>query len=184
MRGHVRLNNFASIKETRKCAMAFPAYLLVKGTKQGQFKGESQEARRRDWMVVVSFTMDVVSPHDPATGQPSGRRLWKPVTIVKEWGAASPQGLTACATNELLSEVLIEFTKPNGTNEEFVYQTVTLTNAMITEVSRFAGHIDTQNVASSGVEGLGFEKWSFTFNEIQVIDNDGKTSFSDHWLTA
>ena len=33
----------------------------------------------------------VISPRDPASGQASGKRQHKPVTFIKEWGAASPQ---------------------------------------------------------------------------------------------
>jgi hypothetical protein len=33
----------------------------------------------------------VTSPRDASTGQASGKRMHKPFTIVKEWGAASPQ---------------------------------------------------------------------------------------------
>ena len=33
----------------------------------------------------------IVSPRDSATGQASGKRQHKPVTFVKEWGAATPQ---------------------------------------------------------------------------------------------
>lgn len=33
----------------------------------------------------------VLSPRDTATGQASGKRTHKPVTFVKEWGAATPQ---------------------------------------------------------------------------------------------
>ena len=33
----------------------------------------------------------VTSPRDAASGQASGKRMHKPFTIVKEWGAATPQ---------------------------------------------------------------------------------------------
>jgi hypothetical protein len=33
----------------------------------------------------------IISPRDSATGQASGKRMHKPVTFVKEWGAATPQ---------------------------------------------------------------------------------------------
>lgn len=33
----------------------------------------------------------IVAPRDAATGMASGKRMHKPFTIVKEWGAASPQ---------------------------------------------------------------------------------------------
>jgi hypothetical protein len=33
----------------------------------------------------------VTSPRDAASGQASGKRMHKPITFVKEWGAATPQ---------------------------------------------------------------------------------------------
>lgn len=33
----------------------------------------------------------VVSPRDSASGQASGKRMHKPMTVVKEWGAATPE---------------------------------------------------------------------------------------------
>ena len=33
----------------------------------------------------------VVAPRDVATGMATGRRQYRPITIVKEWGAASPE---------------------------------------------------------------------------------------------
>jgi type VI secretion system secreted protein Hcp len=112
--------------------MAFQAYIAVKGKKQGQFKGEAAAIQRKDkWMQVLGFTMGLTSPRDPSTGQATGRRQFQPVTIVKQWGAASPQGLAACSTNESLAEVDIEFTKTTAAGLEAVYQTVKLTDASI-----------------------------------------------------
>jgi hypothetical protein len=36
-------------------------------------------------------TYSVTSPRDSGSGMPTGKRMHKPVTFVKEWGAASPQ---------------------------------------------------------------------------------------------
>lgn len=41
--------------------------------------------------VMHSAQYQVVSPRDAASGQASGKRMHKPFTIVKEWGAATPQ---------------------------------------------------------------------------------------------
>jgi type VI secretion system secreted protein Hcp len=83
------------------------SYMSVNGRKQGQFRGETVSARRRDkWMPVVAIAMDLKSPHDAATGQISGKRQWAPVVVTKNWGAASPQGLSACAANEVLTDVV------------------------------------------------------------------------------
>ena len=163
--------------------MALQAWISVRGAKQGQFKGEATAAKRRDkWMPVLAFTMDVVSPRDPASGLPTGKRHYQPVTIVKSWGAASPQGLTAWATNEVLAEVDIEFTRQSPTGEEAVHQTVRLTNASLAQIARFTGRPDgAEDTPSSGHSGtsdmMEMERWSFTFQKIEVHDSDGNTSF-------
>ena len=41
--------------------------------------------------VMHSAQYQVVSPRDAASGQASGKRMHKPFTIVREWGAATPQ---------------------------------------------------------------------------------------------
>jgi type VI secretion system secreted protein Hcp len=168
--------------------MAFPAFFSVKGSRQGQFKAEAQEAQRSDkWMVVLNFAMEVGSPHDLASGQPLGRRQWKPIKVVKEWGAASPQGLAACATNELLPEVTFEFTKTNPNGQQHVYETVKLTDAMIAGIGRFTGKPGAlaavgKRESWENLEEL--EEWSFTFRKIEVTDADGKTTFTDDWASS
>src|SRR5580658_5519479 len=112
--------------------MAFQAYAAFKGTKQGQFKGESTKANRKDkWSEVLAFGYSVQSPRDAATGQAVGKRQHKPIVITKEWGAASPQIYQALTTNEVFTSVDFEFTKSDGAGKETVYHTITLTNAQI-----------------------------------------------------
>ena len=167
--------------------MALQAWIAVKGAKQGQLKGEGSAAARRDkWMAVLAFTMGVTSPRDPASGQATGKRQYQPVTIVKAWGAASPQGLSACATNEVLTEVDLEFTRQSPTGQEVVYQTVRLTNASLSQIARFTGRPDGgEDTPSSGHTGtavmMELERWAFTFQKIEIHDNDGNTSFTDSW---
>jgi type VI secretion system secreted protein Hcp len=167
--------------------MALQAWISVKGAKQGQFKGEATAAARRDkWMGVLAFTMGVTAPRDVASGQASGKRQYQSVTVVKAWGAASPQGLTACASNEVLTEVDIEFTRQSPTGQEVVYQTVRLTNASFAQIARFTGRPDgSEDTPSSGHSGtadmMELERWAFAFQKIDVHDNDGNTSFADSW---
>ena len=166
--------------------MAFQAHIAVKGTKQGQFKGEGIQDKRKDkWMPVLSCNMGIKSPRDIATGQASGKRQYSPVTIVKEWGAASPQLLQACSTNEVLTEVNIEFSKTNKNGEEYVYQTIKLTNATVSDVQRYTGDDGTEGASSSkhtsAVDTMELEKVAFTFQKIEVSDNDGKTTYLDDW---
>jgi type VI secretion system secreted protein Hcp len=170
--------------------MAFPGYLSVKGAKQGQFKGESTRPSRKDWIPILAFDMSVESPRDAATGQASGKRQYKPVKITKEWGEASPQGLAACATNEVLSMVTLEFSRIDQDGKEYTYQTVKLTNATISGVFRSKGEPpEVADVPSSDLhpEHSGsqdtheLEEWDFVFQKIEVTDNDGGTTFVDDW---
>jgi type VI secretion system secreted protein Hcp len=166
--------------------MTFPAYIAIKGARQGQFKGETEVAERKDkWMEIAAFTMELDVTHDLATGQPSGKRQHKPVTIVKEWGAASPQILQACATNEVLTEVEIEFARANTSGTQ-IAQTVKLTNASISAIARFTGSPDgAEDRATAGHSKANdmqeYERISMTFQKIEVSDVAGKTTFADDW---
>jgi type VI secretion system secreted protein Hcp len=168
--------------------MAFPAYIAIKGIKQCQFKGETEAVERRDkWMEIFAFTMGLESALDAATGQPSGKPQYKPVTIVKQWGAASPQLLQACATSEVLTEVAIEFTRANSAGMD-VTQAVKLTNASVAAVARFTGSPEgAEDTATSGHSKANdmqeYERVSFTFQKIEVTDLAGKTLFADDWTT-
>jgi type VI secretion system secreted protein Hcp len=165
--------------------MAFQAYMLVTGHKQGQFKGESTVALHKDRIPVLATTMELKSPIDPATGHASGKRQYQPVTTIKAWGAASPQGLTACATNEVLTGVKIEFFKLDAAGKEIAFQTVNLTNAALIAVKRFTGDPQAaQGLAAGSKDAAGLEQWSFTFQKIEVTDSDGKTTFMDDWTVA
>ncbi len=79
--------------------MAFPFYMKVTGTRQGDFKGDSSNPRRVGWIKCLDFQLQFESPRDQASGQASGKRIWKPIVITKQWDAASPQFLQALATN-------------------------------------------------------------------------------------
>jgi type VI secretion system secreted protein Hcp len=173
--------------------MGLEAFVSIKGKIQGQFKGEgTNDKRKNKWMAVVGFAMGLDSPLDLASGHPSGRRQWRVVKIVKEWGAASPQLLQACATNEVLSEVVIEFLKTNAEGEEYVYQTVTLTNSTIAHISRFTKNRGEAGSNSSfGDSSMvditildELEEVEFSFQKIVVEDVNGGTSFADDWLTG
>jgi len=177
--------------------MAMQAWIAVKGAKQGQFKAEIPAAGKRietrsdKWSAVLAFTMGVTSPRDPATGLPTGKRQYQAVTIVKQWGASSPQALAACANNEILTEVVIEFTRPSTTSgaADVVYQSVKLTNASFSQIARFTdpagGTTDTPSAAPAATTDMvELERWSLTFQKIEVTDTDSKTAFDDTWSPA
>ena len=167
--------------------MAHEFYFTIKGNKQGAFKGESSKPAHKAKIQGLAFEYSVSSPRDSATGQASGKRQHKPVRIVKEWGAATPQIFTACVTNETLTEVNIEFFKTSADGKESVYQTIKLTNATVEKIEQFTssalgdggGSSSARHSAAADTHEL--EAVSFTFQKIEMENKDGKTSAADDW---
>jgi type VI secretion system secreted protein Hcp len=156
--------------------------MVVNGQKQGKFQGEGT-GEWQNWIPILAFTMDLTIPIDAATGQASGKRQYQPVTVVKAWGAASPQALTACSTNEVLNTVSIEFLNVDSTGRESAFQNVNLTNARLRSVKRNIGDPQTAQGLQAGSSGAtGLEQWSFVFQKIDFEDVAGRTSFADEWL--
>src|SRR4051812_47433637 len=92
--------------------------ITVQGEKQAVFKGEiahhtgNKQAGDRTELKDVRYSM--AAPFDIASGQTTGKTLYKPLVIVKRAGASSPQYLTALALNENLKSVSIEVFKPDA----------------------------------------------------------------------
>ena len=165
--------------------MAYQFQLSIKGKTQGQFKGEGVVPRRKDgWIPALGFEYEIKSPRDAATGHASGKRQHSPITIVKEWGAATPQIFTALVTNEVLSEVVFEFTRTNSNGEEYVFHKIKLTDGTVSQIKQFTGG-DADDATSAKHTGAGkrleMEAVSFTFHKIEVENVDGKTSAMDDW---
>ena len=120
--------------------MSYEFYVTIQGKKQGQFKGESLREREKGKIPALRFVYEVKSPRDAATGQASGKRQHSPITITKEWGAASPQLFQALVMIEGLESVLFEFIQTGTEGAEEVYYTINLTNATIANLKQYLDH--------------------------------------------
>jgi type VI secretion system secreted protein Hcp len=150
-------------------------YVDIKGAKQGQFKAESVVSGVHKGSIEgVKFSSMVNSPRDPATGLPSGKRQYSPITLTKLWGPSSPEMIQACATNELLT-VTFEFVKADRYGKEMVYQTIKLTNATISSVRRYIG----VSAGSEPPDPRELEDISFTFQKIDITDANGAAAMDD-----
>jgi type VI secretion system secreted protein Hcp len=103
------------------------------------------------------------------------------VTITKEWGAASPQFFQALISNEVLTEVTIDFVTPDpkqlgmASGGMILSHTIKLTNATVSDIS-----YSTEPIPSGGFRPL--EDVSFTFQKIELIDVKGNGMAMDTWL--
>jgi type VI secretion system secreted protein Hcp len=158
--------------------MAYEFYVTIDGTKTGRFHGESRRESHRDKITGLEFLYEVTSPRDVATGQASGKRQHKPITITKEWGAASPQIFQALVNNEALKSVLFEFVQPTPEGAEAVAYTIRLTNASISQFRQYIGDVDNAAYDSTS-DSLELERVSFTFQKIEIQHLASQTTAVD-----
>lgn len=155
--------------------MANSFYLRVKGTKQGDLKGES--GKNQNNIPVLGFSYNVQSPRDLATGQASGKRQHKPVTVFKEWGVISPQLMEAIVTGERLTSVIIDEVRTNSKGIEVVYMEIRLTNATVSEITIEPERSDDQPIWMN----KEIEQVSFTFEKIEFENYVSKVVAIDDW---
>ena len=152
-------------------ARSIDIYISVEGAKQGKFKGQTtmvngSTARSR----VLKFSYGVGSPRDVFTGQVSGKRQHKALVITKESGAATPQFFAALVSNEILKSIVIQFFRRNATGVNELQQTITLTNASISDFRQYVGD-----------DGRWLEDITFVFQHIQIENVPSKTVAADSW---
>jgi type VI secretion system secreted protein Hcp len=155
--------------------MANSFFLSVKGAKQGDLKGETGKDRKK--IPILGFSYAVQSPRDPATGQATGKRQHKPVTVFKEWGVVSPQLFEALVTNENLTSVIIDEMRTDPAGKEVVYMEIRLTNAALTEISIDPERSDDPPFWAN----KEIERISFVFQKIEIENKVSKTTASDDW---
>ncbi len=152
--------------------MANEFYVTVEGTKQGKFKPEAAGRLQADKLEGIAFHYSIQSPRDAATGMAGGKRIHRPITFVKQWGAASPQFFQALCANEILKSVLFEFVKLDPRGQETVFHTIKLTNASVSEIEQY---IEGDVVGPDAPDAPALEKISMTFQRIELENKDGKT---------
>ncbi|OAD20132.1 Type VI secretion system effector, Hcp1 [Candidatus Thiomargarita nelsonii] len=83
---------------------------------------------------MIQFDHELMIPRDPATGQPTGERIHKPLCFRKQYDKASPLLYQALCTGERLTEVEIQWyrTMMDGTQE--LYFTHTLEDAVLVNI--------------------------------------------------
>lgn len=160
--------------------MSHQFFMSIEGTKQGKFKGTAIQAAFKDKTPCLAFEYQVVSPRDAQTGASSGKRQHKELKITKEWDAATPQIFQALTQNEVLKSVMFEFVRTNPNGEEYVYHTVKLVNATVSDQKQYV-HDSTFGTGTAKNDVLELETVAFTFQRIEIENKDGKTMAVDDW---
>jgi type VI secretion system secreted protein Hcp len=120
--------------------MALNAYLKLKGQKQGDINGSVTQKGRENSIMVIAVSHEIISPRDPASGLPTGKRMHKPMVITKELDKASPLLYNALCNNENIPTWKLQFWTPQlrasaGVGNEVQHFTIELLNANIASIS-------------------------------------------------
>jgi type VI secretion system secreted protein Hcp len=131
---------------------AVVATVFVKSQQSGAFSDDPID--------VTAVSHEIVSPRDPATGLPTGKRQHKPIALTMAWGPSTPHFLNALANNENLS-----FFRLSLLSDGQEVARIELTNA---SVAQFDEHGD--NVT-----------FQFTYQKIQWTWLDPNVAAEDDW---
>ena len=159
--------------------MALNAYLKLKGQKQGEIKGSVTQKGREGKIMVIALSHEIISPRDPASGLPTGKRMHKPFVITKELDKSSPLLYNVLVNNENVSEWELQFWQPSATGAEKQHYTIKLTNANIANIAfRMLN-----NKNPEMMKYAEFEEIAFTYQKINWTWVDGGISAEDDWET-
>ena len=162
--------------------MAATAYLSITGQKQGHIQGSVTLKGKEGQIAVYAVNHEILSPRDPASGLPTGRRMHKPLIITKELDKSTPLLYNSLTTNENLPEVILRFWAPSmhagsGSGMEIQNFTIKLTNASISSIE-----LDMENNKLTELIKLPvLQRISFTYQKIEWTWVDGGITATDDW---
>lgn len=164
------------------CAAAAPAasadtlYAWIKGARQGVLKGEEIAKGREGSTRVTRLQQELTVPHD-AANRVSGKRQYRPLVISHPNGTMAVQLLNAAATNEVLSEVIIQIWAPSATGMRepgtVLATTIKLTNATVLDINTTAA--PTNGAGDAQVQ----QEVTLGFQRIEVTDHRGNVVMTD-----
>lgn len=153
--------------------------LSAEGTKQGKFKGESNRVKFADKSEINGYLQEVTSPRDAGSGLATGKRIYQPIIILKQSGAASPQFFQALTTNEILKKVVIDFYKADPSGIEQNHYSIILDNVTVTGYKQFIGPLENEKFNPANT--VLYDEIKLIFQKITVEEKIGKTMATDDW---
>jgi len=150
-------------------------HVIIKGKKQGIIKGELSD----DSIEALAYQHEIVVPRDAASGQATGRRQHKPLTIVKSIDKSTPGIYSMISTNEICDVTLKFYRKDpkDGTTKN--YYTIILKNAAVSSVRGWKPNVRDLSADRAG----DLEEVSFIYQSIEAT-YEGGFSYQDDWGTA
>ncbi len=156
--------------------MPLPGNITIIGEEQGQIEGSCDTDGREGTIQVLRFDHSVEIPTS-ADGITAGRRVHRPFIISKETDKSTPMLFQALCTGELLSEVILDWYRIDGTGEQELYYTIKLYNALISKVRPWVPDILDQSKSAY----RHMEDVSFTYEKIIWTWEPDGIEYEDAW---
>jgi type VI secretion system secreted protein Hcp len=163
--------------------MARTAFVTITGAKQGQIKGGVTLKGKEGSIALFALTSEIASPFDQASATASGKRQHHPIVITKPIDQATPKLYHALVSNEVLTDVTINFWRPSpgpAGGAEQQYFTIKLTNARIVDIRLISA--DTQDPAKAAE--VPYEEVQFVYQKITWTWTDGGITAQDTWVST
>ncbi len=158
--------------------MALQAYLTLSGQKQGPIRGSITQKGLEGTIGIIAAQHSIVSPRDPASGLPTGKRMHRPFVLTKEIDRSTPLLYQAFAANENLPQWELKFFTPQpGGAPDLQFYTVHLTNANLAAIE-----FTMPNIRDPALANLAdYEQLTFTYQKIDWVWNDVPVIALDEW---
>jgi type VI secretion system secreted protein Hcp len=152
----------------------------IKGQTQGEIKGEfTAKGPETGTIECIGYNDEVLSPRDPQSGLPTGKRMEKPLVITTHFDSSTPKLLQAMYTNENLTQVYLELVRPNAAGVPTVFAKIQLANANIASINQVF-----DKSANSLEKGTISVKIALTFQKITFTYTAGGITASDVWMAT
>ncbi len=161
--------------------MPMPGNLIITGEEQGLIEGSCELDEREGTILVQAFDHVVEIPTD-SRGVASGSRVHRAMSITKEIDKSTPMLYQALCTNEMLTEVILNWYRLDGTGEYELYYSLTMANAFITKIRPWVPNVlDRANETLKHMEDISitYEKIIWTWEPDGIEYEDAWGAFAE-----
>jgi len=161
-------------------------YMSVEGSKQGNITagansadsmGNKFQSDHTDESTVFAFDHNITVPRDPRNGQPVGQRVHQALQITKPLDAASPLLANSVCTGEVLPKCEFKFWRTNVQGQQEHYYTITLTDAIIVDITAHTPLLTDQSLDYREHE----ETISYSYRKIELNHVIAGKTGEDDW---
>lgn len=132
-------------------------------------------------MMCHAFQYEVTSQYDAGSAQLVGRRVHKPITIVREVDKASPLLFAALCTNETYTLAKMSFVRPDNAGKLALYNSITLELGAVVRYRTFHGILPGSGESIEQVHTNELEEFDIVFQKVTYSNDLYSKTAIDNW---